>query len=551
MKYIDLKTVVESYKGFQDCMTNKSWGYLALLKGCNSSVRPSVPYEVDLNKVSNFLENIFNLAQIKKQYEGGHSLYVVFSNIWESFFNNQGKASPNIFDVIAWAYRRKAFQDDITKEEIIKLFSKEFNIPSSLLSSSFNTKSKDIVFSDTLYSESELKTELSKNGVDVSKNNIDSKKGGIVASPGEITRGPFIQPLYAALDITDYVIILQSNYYSLYGDNEKTSEVKAFSPLQKIYYGTPGSGKSHKVKEIVEGLYPEEQDRDKYVFRTTFHPDSDYASFVGCYKPQMDGTGDIKYEFTPQAFTNAYARAWKESGKQVYLVIEEINRGNCAQIFGDLFQLLDRKGGVSEYPINADTDLRQYLEKDDILGKGHEGIANGKLKLPANLNIVATMNTSDQSLFPMDSAFKRRWSWECVPINYDDDKSGAFAITIGNSRYKWLEFLKAVNKKIFKATDSEDKQMGNFFINGDVDKRQFIDKVMFYLWNDICKEEYRSTNNFFRNYVDDKKIETTEFSFNELFGTNAETLLKGFMVFLGVEPIQSEGDASVTETKTD
>ena len=322
-------------------------------------------------------------------------------------------------------------------------------------------------------------------------------------------------------------------------------------PLQKIYYGTPGSGKSHKVKEIVEGLYPEEQERDKYVFRTTFHPDSDYASFVGCYKPQMDETGDIKYEFTPQAFTNAYARAWKESEKQVYLVIEEINRGNCAQIFGDLFQLLDRKGGVSEYPINADTDLRQYLEKDDILGKGHEGIANGKLKLPANLNIVATMNTSDQSLFPMDSAFKRRWSWECVPINYDDDKSGAFAITIGNLRYKWLEFLKAVNKKIFKATDSEDKQMGNFFINGDVEKRQFIDKVMFYLWNDICKEEYRTTNNFFRIFVDDKKIETTEFSFNELFGTNAETLLKGFMVFLGVESIQSEGDASVTETKTD
>ena len=111
--------------------------------------------------------------------------------------------------------------------------------------------------------------------------------------------------------------------------------------------------------------------------------------------------------------------------------------------------------------------------------------------------------------------------------------------------------MKAVNKKIFKATDSEDKQMGNFFINGDVEKRQFLDKVMFYLWNDICKEEYRTTNNFFRIFVDDKKNETTEFSFNELFGTNAETLLKGFMVFLGVEPIQSEGDASVTETNTD
>lgn len=375
------------------------------------------------------------------------------------------------------------------------------------------------------------------------ENNTISRNAGII----EEKYPPVIPPINHLQDAKEYFFYFGSTIQSTSNINTQSN----IHPLQKIYYGTPGSGKSHKVKEIVEGLYPEEQERDKYVFRTTFHPDSDYASFVGCYKPQMDGTGDIKYEFTPQAFTNAYARAWKESEKQVYLVIEEINRGNCAQIFGDLFQLLDRKGGVSEYPINADTDLRQYLEKDDILGKGHEGIANGKLKLPANLNIVATMNTSDQSLFPMDSAFKRRWSWECVPINYDDDKSGAFAITIGNSRYKWLEFLKAVNKKIFKATDSEDKQMGNFFINGDVDKRQFIDKVMFYLWNDICKEEYRTTNNFFRIFVDDKKIETTEFSFNELFGTNAETLLKGFMVFLGVEPIQSEGDASVTETNTD
>ena len=325
--------------------------------------------------------------------------------------------------------------------------------------------------------------------------------------------------------------------YVLYEDVEDSSETGFF---QQIFYGAPGSGKSNKVKKLLEGEYPDETDRDKFVFRTTFHPDSDYSTFVGCYKPRMEDD-KIKYEFSPQTFTDAYVKAWQNPDKQVYLVIEEINRGNCAQIFGDLFQLLDRKKGVSEYPINADADLRQYLEKEDVLGVGHEGIANGKLKLPANLNILATMNTSDQSLFPMDSAFKRRWSWESVPIDYKNVDSSKFIITIGDNQYKWTTFLESVNKRIVKATDSEDKQMGNFFINDNVDEHQFIDKVMFYLWNDVCKEEFHTTNNFFRNYTDDKKTETIEFSFNALFESNSTKLLQGFMEYLEV---RANGDGS-------
>ena len=363
----------------------------------------------------------------------------------------------------------------------------------------------------------------------------------IKSNPGSLGQAPFVQTLYANQGIQKCLILTQFDFQDFYPvtNNNKTlpnHNTMTNFPLQKIYYGTPGSGKSHKVKEYLESVYPDENEREKYVFRTTFHPDSDYASFVGCYKPKMDGD-NIKYVFTPQAFTEAYVKAWQEPEKQVYLVIEEINRGNCAQIFGDLFQLLDRKGGISEYPINADADLKQYLEKE--LGADNEGIANGKLKLPANLNILATMNTSDQSLFPMDSAFKRRWSWECVPIDYTNAVSGNFTITIDGKPYNWHKFLKAVNEKIVSATDSEDKQMGNFFINGDVDERQFVDKVMFYLWNDICKEEFHTKNNFFRNYVDDKKTEK-EFSFNELFGSNAQTLLKGFMEYLNVSPKDEE-----------
>ena len=391
---------------------------------------------------------------------------------------------------------------------------------------------------------------------------------------------------------------------------------KDISSLQTIYYGTPGSGKSHKVKKLIEGI------NEDFVFRTTFHPDSDYASFVGCYKPVMKcvvnvdiddkiynkeqlitkilefkATGisyvyhrfgakywrslnklsvqdlkdiikkndpntdadnqytelskgmkvgeylsnenvkkEISYEFTPQAFTKAYVKAWK-TREPVYLIIEEINRGNCAQIFGDLFQLLDRKDGVSEYPIDADNDLKDYLEREDVLGVGHDGIANGKLRLPSNLNILATMNTSDQSLFPMDSAFKRRWDWECVPVDYENADSAKYTINIDGKDYLWHDFLENVNARIKKATDSEDKQMGNFFITGNVTENQFVNKVMFYLWNDICKEEFGSLNNFFRNYIDEKKSETEEFSFNDLFTSDKKKLLSKFMEYIEVKSV--------------
>lgn len=308
------------------------------------------------------------------------------------------------------------------------------------------------------------------------------------------------------------------------------------STRQQIFFGTPGGGKSHKVKELTKG---------KIVHRTTFHPDSDYASFVGCYKPTMDGD-EIKYNFTEQVFTKAYVEAWRKlnlddvaNSEIVYLVIEEINRGNCAQIFGDLFQLLDRNNeGYSDYRITADSDLRDYLIKE--LSREHEGIKNGKLCLPPNLYILATMNTSDQSLFPMDSAFKRRWDWEYVPVDYSTDiDSGKFIISIGEQKYSWITFLKEVNERIRKATDSEDKQMGNFFIKANVSEAEFKSKVMFYLWNEVCRDEYGTQNNIFRSKQTDKEI---EFSFNELYQADGLDKLHGFMAYLGVSSLSTTED---------
>ena len=326
----------------------------------------------------------------------------------------------------------------------------------------------------------------------------------------------------------------------------KTSS-KSNNTRQIIYYGAPGTGKSHEVKKQTRELLDSGEKRElPNVFRTTFHPDTDYASFVGCYKPTMKPTTnaaktlsgkeeEIVYEYVPQVFADAYVYAYQNPSEQTYLVIEEINRGNCAQIFGDLFQLLDRKEGRSEYTIKADKDLAKYLE--DVLGVGAEGIKDRKLCLPANLHILATMNTSDQSLFPMDSAFKRRWEWEYVPINYAEDiKSGTFDINIDGKTYSWVDFIGKVNKKIFDLTQSEDKQMGNFFIKHSVDEKEFKSKVMFYLWYEVLRDETGNNKYFFCKKESADSKDVAQFTFKDLYESDASETIHQFMTYLGVSP---------------
>ena len=289
--------------------------------------------------------------------------------------------------------------------------------------------------------------------------------------------------------------------------------------IQQIFYGAPGTGKSHRIKndEKVKAA-----DEKNLVFRTTFHPDSDYSTFVGAYKPTIakravrNVAGDIvkdtekadvyedciTYSFVPQAFLQAYVAAWNHQDENVFLVIEEINRGNCAQIFGDLFQLLDRDDeGYSEYPIKADIDLVRYLEegKDEdgqeiLVNK--DGIKDRKLRLPKNLYIWATMNTSDQSLFPIDSAFKRRWEWVYQPI---DTAKETWYVKVGENYYSWTAFLNKVNDELLTDETAEDKHLGFYFCKATEKKtgtetkpnvvtaETFVGKVLFYLWNDVFK----------------------------------------------------------------
>ena len=338
------------------------------------------------------------------------------------------------------------------------------------------------------------------------------------------------------------------------GKNEESDIPKS---RQIIYYGAPGTGKSHKIKEAL-GEY-EDCPADKKVpkvniFRTTFHPDSDYSTFVGAYKPtkgkrplyglfgkdtvRMKDGEDlfedmITYKFVPQAFLNAYIRAY-QTDENVYLIIEEINRGNCAQIFGDLFQLLDRdENGISEYTIKADADLKSFLEEE--LGEDNPGIKDGELCLPSNLYIYATMNTSDQSLFPIDSAFKRRWDWEYEPIKY---KNTDWKIVIDGTEYSWVSLQRKVNDKILSATSSEDKMLGDYFVNpsdGIITDKVLLNKILFYLWNDVCKD---GEGDIFRTKEGDKEADIT---FSDLYGTDKSDKLKAMMNYLQVDVAEYEG----------
>jgi len=368
--------------------------------------------------------------------------------------------------------------------------------------------------------------------------------------------------------LKEYDILVKTSLFlnpktiKLINDSPKLTEHIDINSHQIIYYGAPGTGKSYKIKEYLES----QQVSKENIFRTTFHPDSDYATFVGTYKPTMveqyrytdNGTKvkyteddnlacaqksdpiidkSIEYSFVPQVFLNAYIRAY-QTQENVYLVIEEINRGNCAQIFGDLFQLLDRNAeGRSDYTIKADTDLRAYLE--NILGSDNEGIKDGELCLPSNLYIFATMNTSDQSLFPIDSAFKRRWDWEYEPIKY---KNQDWSIIVGSKQYSWVSFQKIVNERIFDSIHSEDKMLGDYFVNphnGIITEQILLNKVLFYLWNDVCKE---GEGEIF------KTSETEEVSFSDLYGQEGQQRIIQMMEYLGVEPFPTEVDNKVSST---
>ncbi|MCR4929092.1 MAG: AAA family ATPase [Lachnospiraceae bacterium] len=259
--------------------------------------------------------------------------------------------------------------------------------------------------------------------------------------------------------------------------------------INKVYYGTPGCGKSYYVDNEV---LAEEDIDDNNVFRVTFYQDYTNADFVGQILPKVDGD-KVFYEFVPGPFANALKCAIDNSDDKVALIIEELNRGNAPSIFGDIFQLLDRKNGESQYKIQNE-NIQAFLKKESTYDLDY-------IKIPSNLYIFATMNTSDQNVFTLDTAFKRRWKFEKITNDFLPKDTIGAKLVPGLQNVTWKTFVETINKFIVShatSLSSEDKQLGKYFVDEELlmdksedysdDKtKDFAYKVFEYLWADVAK----------------------------------------------------------------
>ena len=334
-------------------------------------------------------------------------------------------------------------------------------------------------------------------------------------------------------------------------DDRDSSQSNAMKGgYNKYYYGAPGCGKSFYVQKMLEEYGVIEDD----IFRVTFHPEYSNSDFVGQILPTIEDVVDdsgakigekVKYIFNPGPFTKALLRSYQVDN-MVYLVVEELNRGNASAIFGDLFQLLDRVDEVddprfseSRYPI-TNVNVHKYI-KDELAKLGKE-FRDHDIIIPSNLTILATLNTSDQNVFTLDTAFKRRWLAEGLSNDIEKDTDHKYkAWFIPGTNITWEKFLTKLNDKILdykvENSTSEDKRLGKYFVNkscltetakviGDCkdEANNFAYKVLEYIWNDVCKygqsdwfntKKYRTLEELLDGFMTEQLAVFETIDFNE------------------------------------
>lgn len=558
MYYLTPDTIAQAINNIKD-LDSKTGGLFCVLSCLPKKIEENINYEIDGAKLRNQLIFVFD-KKFKKIIGEFNSSYIIFAKDWNTtFFDKYIKKKIDLLSCAVFCLRRYGFERELTNEELIDLFVKKYNLENL----------EDNWFSD----ENSVQIKYNQNDVEENQerfyelmhcdDNFDSllfNGRGLKKSAADLKSAGQIQTLYSSSGIKSCFLLSDEplDYYYNIGNstqrkNSKNlirfeTKYKSSFSRNRILFGAPGTGKSYAINKDLKKLIGEDNDYE----RVTFHPDYSYANFVGTYKPvpdiDNDGKKKITYKYVPGPFMRVYVNALKNSRtedvKPFLLIIEEINRANTAAVFGDIFQLLDRGGNfVSEYPIQASEDIKEYLS--DELNVDSDEIS--EIKIPDNMFIWATMNSADQGVFPMDTAFKRRWDFEYLGID-DNDKElhGKYVYLADDKSQKveWNNLRKAINSFLEKEGINEDKQIGPYFIsknivvpeNGDeIDRDEFIrtfkNKVIMYLFEDaarskrarifdgiskddlryskICDEfDKKGINIFNKNIKDDCKLES-------------------------------------------
>lgn len=547
-------------------LDDKVGGLICILSTIESHLVSNKIYKIDLTKLKFSLQKVFDIS-LQNMNSNDECWYIVLSKNWiNNFFEKIIKDKIDLLSLAVFFLRRNSFETEFSEKEILDLFIDKFNLQ-TVRNIWFKEKHSFQVEYTQANVEINQKEFYKLKGINTNSGALKFSGATIVASATELQRCAQIQTLYAGMDMNSILLLnkndLSKSYDFVNSDNkinDSTNSLKSPSTLyakttnsllpakpyeQIIFYGVPGCGKSFKIdNENTKGA------ADVQKQKVVFHPDYTNSDFVGQIIPRMketcEGTSKktvIEYSFKPGPFTTILRRALRDKEHQYFLLIEEINRGNAAAIFGDLFQLLDRdESGWSCSPVNND-DINFYAASkyefwEENYSDSHEYDAecvnhpdgtepfsrNSGLRLPPNLSIYATMNTNDQNVFTLDNAFNRRFKSEYISNKENPEipeHCKQFNLIIGETGIRWGAFRNKINEKIIQTelANAEDKQLGLFFIKNENGKREisekdFADKVLKYLWHDVFKQD----KDIFNGKAEISKFEDLIDNFN---GSNA------------------------------
>jgi hypothetical protein len=547
MFFLDPTTVYECWSKCINKTSSKFWGFLSLLKEVRRSgitvIQSDTTYRINTAFVKRDLQLRFHFgSDIRNFADSDASNNISFlrlSTKWieqvpSVFFNSQ--KLPSLFEVAVVALYDSAFDRVLQRQELIERFFLEYNLTNDIVEEWF-IPSIDIIPISYIERDSinEWATITKQRLYDLLKDHFNIPDGKynlafeancfIKAHPTENNRSSFIQPLYAGQGIQKCLLLTTFNlseYYPTiesFGSEDQTQGIQIASienfNRNRIVYGAPGTGKSNMILEDAKA-FGERQ------LRITFYTDYNYSKFLGSYKPtsyykeansifynSRTGTSIaheilnepvIDYGFRPGPFLKALVSAYLNDAPYL-LIIEEINRGNAAAVFAEVFQLLDREEGISKYPVMLSEEAMTYLNEE--LGEVKSKVEKGVF-LPKNLYIWATMNSADQGVFPLDSAFKRRWSFEYISLNKFENAVQDLEIRFDGTIYNWNAFRHEINNYLSNLRIPEDRLIGPFFLDKEelLSQSAIKNKLLLYLRSDVLRHNpdkfFNGNKNFYQ-----------------------------------------------------